>query len=193
MKRFRFWTRNFEMCHQLKKKLHSKKRVLIWINPWKWRSLHFLSPSEKHDFELGTLQCVLLGIQNLAKSQIFCLKSLQGVTHWNKTSTKFQILKIKIETCQKLKKTLHSKNHVLIYVTTWRRRVLHFRCHLENHDFELEILQCVTLGIHRFGFCNKKLKTSQNLNWSWQSKNLVLIYVTPWKRHNLRFSCFIGW
>ena len=100
----------------------------------------------------------------------FRLKLLNGCQSLKK---KFPLKKSRFDLCYSVKTT-----YVCILA-------------LEKHDFELEILQCVTLGIHRFGFCNKKLKTNQNLNW--QSKNLVLIYVTPWKRHNLRFSCFFGW
>ena len=44
-------------------------------------------------------------------------------------------------------KTFHSKNHVLNYVTPWKRRTLLLRCPVEKHDFDLETLQCVTLGI----------------------------------------------
>ena len=46
-----------------------------------------------------------------------------------------------------IEKALHSKNHAFIYVTPSKWRTLDFRCALKKHDFELEVLQCVTLGI----------------------------------------------
>ena len=101
------------------------------------------------DFELKNLHCLGLGIRKHTRIRFYAWKFLQGVEFELNPLKLFRFWNKKNKTCQKLKKNLRSKKHVFNYVTPWKRSVLHFRCPLEKHDFELEILQWVTIGFQK--------------------------------------------
>ena len=62
--------------------------------------------------------------------------------------------------------TLLSKNYLLIYVILWKRRVLHFLCPFEEHDFKKAILRRVGFWVkikHRVRIWIIFFETCQNL------------------------------
>ena len=115
------------------------------------------------------MQRVIFCLNSFTTSQILDWKKKQRVRFWIKTFSK----------CPILKNCLHSKNHILIHFTPWKRHFLHFSCVLKSmvlywklhyvSDFELEKIQRVRFWIEKkynaSDFEMKKNTTRQILNW----------------------------
>ena len=105
-------------------------------------------------FEVGsTLIIIQRESENMIWKADFGLKMLHRVRFEKKKNTTRQILIWGIYNASdfglkkndaldfesKMKSWLHSKNHLLVHLTPWKRHTLHFSCFSKKHDFVLKI------------------------------------------------------
>ena len=160
-------TKNWKRVRISKEVCIQKKTLFNYVATWKRPILHFLCLFKRRGINLVILRCVTFWNKELQrvrfwirkfklprirktkthKNQIFAWKILQSVKFELKPLIRFRFWKRNFKHFINWK-TLHSKNHVLIYFTLWKRRVLlFFPCFLKKNGSELEFLHCVTLGI----------------------------------------------
>ena len=133
----RFWIERIKTCKILRKKfVFNKARFeLCYSLKTKFFAISMVVQNQWSRIEIFTMRHIRNS--KSTKTEIACLKNLQSVRISTETFEAFPTFSQKIKRGRNLKKSVHSKNHVLNYVAPSKNHILHFSSLLEKNDFEM--------------------------------------------------------
>ena len=164
--RVKFRVKSLKTCRSTRKNMHSKNHVMNHGPPQKWHFSHSPCFFANAGIWIENITLPQIRKTKFHEESDFLMKIFWCGKFWNETLTTFQIWNKKNKTCQQLKKSWHSKNNSLIFVSPRKRHILPFSCFSEIYDFRLWFLRFASFWnqiIQHVRCWIKQMKTSQSL------------------------------